>query len=221
MSSYIYMKILESQPRRYDRGISWLSLGQSEKVKHRLVEDNVRQGSRVLEIGSGTGTMALLAARRGAQVLGFDVSAPMLQVAREKIHEAGLDQSIELREMGVSGMDRFSRNSFDLVMSTLVFSELSQDEQAYGLRHAYRVLKPGGRLAIADEAAPRSIVKRILHGALRLPLLVITYALTQTWTRAVDGLEERISQAGFRFVKTERRLLDSFLYLVAVKRDES
>ena len=217
MSSYVYMKILETQPRRYDRGIAWLSLGRARKAKRRLVEDNVRKGCRVLEIGAGTGTMAVLAAGRGARVTGFDVSGPMLQVAREKVRDAGLEESIELLEMGVSGMDRFDDESFDLVMSTLVFSELSHDEQAYALRHARRVLKPGGRLALADEARPRSLARRVLHGALRIPLAAVTFALTQTSTRAVEGLEDAIRAAGFEIVKAQRSAFDSFLYVVAQK----
>ncbi|MFH1436795.1 MAG: corrinoid protein-associated methyltransferase CpaM [Pseudomonadota bacterium] len=217
MSSYVYMKILETQPRRYDRGIAWLSLGRAQKAKRRLVEDNVEKGCRVLEIGAGTGTMAVLAAGRGARVTGFDVSGPMLQVARKKVRDAGLEESIELLEMGVSGMDRFDDESFDLVMSTLVFSELSHDEQAYALRHARRVLKPGGRLAVADEARPRGLARRVLHGALRIPLVAITFALTQTSTRAVEGLEDAIRAAGFEIVKAQRSAFDSFLYVVAQK----
>jgi demethylmenaquinone methyltransferase/2-methoxy-6-polyprenyl-1,4-benzoquinol methylase len=217
MSSYIYMKILESQPERYDRGVALLSLGQAGKVKHRLVEENVRPGFNVLEIGCGTGTMAMLAARKGAHVLAFDVSPHMLHIARAKVETAGLDESIELREMGVSGMDKFDDQRFDLVMSTLVFSELSSDEQRYALRHAYRILKSGGRIAIADEARPRRTSRRILHSALRIPLLIVTFALTQTTTKAVKGLEARVLEAGFRMEATMRSSLDSFLYLIGVK----
>jgi demethylmenaquinone methyltransferase/2-methoxy-6-polyprenyl-1,4-benzoquinol methylase len=217
MSSYIYMKILESQPERYDRGIELLSLGQSERAKQRLVDENVEPDFHVLEIGCGTGTMAVLAAQKGARVLGFDVSNPMLRVARKKIDAAGLAGNIEIWEMGVSGMDKLEDQSFDLVMSTLVFSELSRDEQRYALRHAYRVLKPGGRLAIADEARPESALKKVLHGLVRIPLLVVTFALTQTTTRAVAGLPGLVSEAGFGIEVEERSALDSFLYIVAGK----
>lgn len=219
MSSYIYMKILESQPERYDRGIALLSLGQAEKVKHKLVNENVRPGFNVLEIGCGTGTMAILAAQKGANVLGFDVSPHMLRIARDKVDAAGLVDSIELREMGVSGMDKFGGQRFDLVMSILVFSELSPDEQNYALCHAYRILKPGGRIAIADEARPRRISMRILHSAVRIPLLIVTFALTQTTTKAVEGLDARVLEAGFRIEATERSSLDSFLYLMAIKEE--
>jgi len=217
MSSYIYMKILESQPHRYDKGIALMSLGSAERCKRKLVEENVQPGFRVLEIGCGTGTMAILAARRGAEVLGFDVSEAMLDVARGKIREAGLSHRIQVEEMGVSGMDKLASESFDVVMSTLVFSELSGDERVYALRHAYRVLKTGGRLALADEALPRTFLKRALHGAVRIPLLIVTFALTQTTTSAVEGLRELVADAGFRSEREERSSLDSFLYLVATK----
>jgi demethylmenaquinone methyltransferase/2-methoxy-6-polyprenyl-1,4-benzoquinol methylase len=218
VSSYVYMKILESQPERYDRGIALLSLGAADRCKKKLVAENVRPGSRVLEIGCGTGTMAILAGRAGAEVLAFDVSGAMLEVARRKIDASGLADRIRLEERGVSGMDKLAEERFDLVMSTLVFSELSRDG-TYALRHSYRVLKTGGRLAIADEARPRSLAKRLAHGAVRIPLLIATFALTQTTTSAVDGLSDLVAEAGFRIESEERRSLDSFLYLVA-RKDE-
>lgn len=217
MFSYIWMKILETQPRRYDLGISMLSLGASELMKNRLVGENVHAGDRVLEIGCGTGTMAIQAALRGARVLGFDISPPMLDVAKEKVDAAGLSEKVELVEMGISGMDKLADGEFDLVMSTLVFSELSHDERVYALDHAFRVLRRGGRLAIADEAIPGTRWKRLLYRALRLPLLLVTFAVTQTTTRAVEGLADLVSQAGFEVESEVRSHLDSLVYLTAVK----
>ncbi|MCP5067064.1 MAG: class I SAM-dependent methyltransferase [bacterium] len=219
MSSYIYMKILESQPRRYDRGIEILSGGAAEQAKRKLVEENVSPGAQVLEIGCGTGSMAILAARAGAKVHGFDVSPGMLEVAREKVASEGLDERVELSEMGISGMDGLPSECFDLVMSTLVFSELSPDEQDYALAQAHRVLRPGARLALADEARPTRTLNRLLHGCVRLVLMVITFVLTQTTTRAVEDLEGAVTRAGFLIHKQERSALESFLYLVAKKEE--
>jgi demethylmenaquinone methyltransferase/2-methoxy-6-polyprenyl-1,4-benzoquinol methylase len=214
------MKILESRPKRYDRGVALMSLGAADRCRRTLVDENVRPGSRVLEIGCGTGTLAILAAQAGAEVLGFDVSGAMLQVAHGKVDAAGLSHKVQLEERGVSSMDGLADDSFDLVTSTLVFSELSPDERAYAVRHAYRVLHPGGRLALADEVRPRSLLKRLAHGAVRIPLLIVTFALTQTTTRAVEGLPELVSEAGFRIESVEWSSLDSFLYLTAIKEQK-
>jgi len=210
------MKILESQPSRYDCGISLLSLGRAGAAKQRIA-DLVEDGMEVLEIGAGTGTLAVMMAERGGRVLGFDVSGPMLEVAKKKVAQRGLDARIELREMGVSRMDSLDYESFDLVASTLVFSELSPDEQDYALKHSYRVLKPGGRLAIADEARPDSIPGRMIHALIRLPLVVVTFILTQTATRAVTDLAQRVSKAGFVLEGVERSGLGSFMHLIAKK----
>jgi ubiquinone/menaquinone biosynthesis C-methylase UbiE len=219
VSSYVYMKILESQPERYDRGIALLSLGAAQRARRRLVEENVHAHMRVLEIGCGTGSLALLAARAGACVQGFDISPGMLEVARSKVREERLEDRIELFEMGVSGMDSLAGESFDLVTATLVFSELSRDEQRYALAQAHRVLRPGGRIALADEVRPDGRARRLLHGLVRFCLLLVTFALTQTTTRAVEGLPQAVARAGFRIESEDRSSLGSFLYLVARKDD--
>ena len=188
-------------------------------MKKRLVSESINRGSRVLDLGCGTGTAAILAARAGAQVTGFDISVPMLAIAREKVAATSLTDRIELIEMGISGMDRFGDASFDVVMSTLVFSELSLDEQAFALGHIFRILRSGGLLAIADEVKPIAIGKKLLYSIVRIPLLVLTFAITQTKTNAVEGLSERIRQAGFSIDREERTALDSFLYLIARKEE--
>ena len=85
MSSYVFMKILESVPQRYDLGIKLLSLGKIQKVKEQIAGQFASAQKSILEIGCGTGTLALLCAQRGAKVIGFDTSAAMLAVAQEKL----------------------------------------------------------------------------------------------------------------------------------------
>ena len=221
MSSFVYMKVLESQPERYDRGIALLSLGAMDRCRRRLVEDHVREGQRVLEIGCGTGAMTLLAAEAGADVVAFDVSAPLLAVARRKIAAAGFSGRVRFEEKGVSGMDAYPEASFDLVLATLVFSELSPDERSYALRHSFRVLRPGGQIALVDEVTPEGLVQRILHRAVRVPLALVTFLLTQTTTRPVDGLPKLVSEVGLRIETEERTSLGSVLSLVARKGERA
>lgn len=218
MVSYVFMKILESSPQRYDAGINLLSLGHINKIHQDIVENYITAGDEVLEIGCGTGTMAILCAEKGASVVGFDISYQMLAIARRKVSERNLTDKIQLREMAATEMDNsFGDGTFDKIVSTLVFSEFYPDEQKYVLREAYRILRPGGLLIIADEVRSNSPWRRILHLSVRLPLMVITYILTQASTRALKGIEDALTDTGFEIIYQKRSFLDSFGLYVARK----
>jgi demethylmenaquinone methyltransferase/2-methoxy-6-polyprenyl-1,4-benzoquinol methylase len=218
MLSYVYMKILESRPRRYDRGISLISLGQADRVKREIVEKFVMAGDRLLDVGCGTGTLALMAAGRGAEVVGIDPSAGMLAEAERKRKQSPSAGRVRFVEAGVAEMDTaFEGESFDVVTASLVLSELGDDEQAWALARAFELLEPGGRLVIADETRPRGAGRRALYHLVRIPLAVATFAATQTSTRAVEGIEEKVAAAGFVVESVERGSLGAFMLLAARK----
>ncbi len=220
MSTFVLMRLLESAPRRYDLGIRLLSLGQLQKAHKRMAEQ-VNPGDRVLEIGCGTGSLALRCAERGGEVTGIDISLQMLDIARAKVAAAGLEDRVELREMSAVDLDvEFSAQTFDVVVSSLVFSELSDDERRFTLGECRRLLRDGGRLVVADEAVPRSWSLRLLSRVLRFPLVVLTYVLTQTTTQALADLEGTIADAGFAVRRVERILLGGLEVVVAEKREE-
>jgi len=216
MSTYILMKVLESAPRRYDRGIRILTLGRVDKAYDRLAS-HIKKGQRVLDLGGGTGALTLRAAQKDAKVKGIDVSSQMLEIAQERARKAGLAQNIELSEMGVAELGSEESESYDVVTSGLCFSELTDDELTYALKEAERILKPGGLLLVADEVQPRSISKRALTRLIRFPLAIITYLLTQTTTRAVKDLPERIEEAGFSIESIRLSRMEDFIELVAEK----
>jgi demethylmenaquinone methyltransferase/2-methoxy-6-polyprenyl-1,4-benzoquinol methylase len=215
--SYVYMKVLESSPQRYDRGMRLLTLGRLEQA-HRDIAKRVKPGWRVLDIGCGTGTLAVLMAQRGADVVGIDVSPPMLAVANEKVCVAGLQARVELRELGVTELDRaFSDGGFDAVTSSLAFSELSDDEVAFALRQAHRLLRPSGWLMICDEVRPATTAGQLISWLVRFPFVVITFLLTQNTTSQVGNLSPRIEATGFRMVEVRRYLLGTLQTFVARK----
>ncbi len=219
MSSYVFMKILESAPQRYDRGIRMLSGGHIEEIYQRVARRAAAPGARLLDIGCGTGNLSLACAARGANVVGIDINAGMLEVARAKPRPA--NGSVEWVELGAAEIeDRFAEATFDAIVSCLAFSELGADEQSYVLRIALSRLRPGGTLIIADEVLPPTAAARLRHRLWRWPMALATYALTQTTTHPVRQLAARVRQAGFTEVEESRLPSGAFAIVSARKRKE-
>ena len=151
MSTYVLMRILESAPRRYDLGMRLLTLGSIGRAYDRLAS-HVEGGDEVLDVGCGTGALALRAARRGAWVKAIDVDPRMLEAARDRARAAGLEDSVELSEMGVAELGGEEPDRYDAVTSGLCLSELSPDE----LRYTLRQLARAGRFT-RFGLAPRTI----------------------------------------------------------------
>ena len=217
MSTYILMKILESAPGRYDRGIRLLTLGRLDKAYDRLTS-RITKGQKVLDIGCGTGALTIRAALKGAKVKGIDVNAQMLEIAQKRTDEAHLTGSIELHEMGVAELENEDAESYDVVMSGLCFSELNGDELNYALQETKRILKPGGLLLIADEVRPGHIAKKFVNSLVRITRLLITYLSTQTATHAIGGLPEKIAAAGFTMETLRLNRMENFAEIEAWKQ---
>ena len=215
MLSYVFMKILEGRPRSYDQRMDTLSRGRVRKIKEAAAAE-IEPGAHVLEIGCGTGELASILLSHGAtRVEGFDLSPSMIAVARERIKKEGLDERLRVRQMGVDGMDGLPPDTYDTVVSTLVFSELTPDERRFALKHAFRVLKPGGRLVIGDEVVPTDIKHRIVYQVVRAAMLILTYLVSKAATRPLRDLAREVTVASFVVAKETRSHGGAFVLLVA------
>jgi demethylmenaquinone methyltransferase/2-methoxy-6-polyprenyl-1,4-benzoquinol methylase len=219
MSTYVLMRLLESAPHRYDRGIQILTFGHVGRAYDRLVRQ-ISPGQRVLDIGCGTGALTLRAAARGASVRGIDRDAEMLAIARERMAQEHLEDRVELADEGVAELDAEPAAGYDVVMSGLCFSELSPDELRYTLTQVRRMLQPGGLLLVADEVLPSGFVARLFYRVVRAPMVVLTYLLTQQTTHAARRLADRLNDVGLAVIDEQRSLLGSFTCLVARRQDD-
>lgn len=217
MSSFVWMKVLESAPLRYDRGIRMLSGGRIEEAYRRIAALAAAPGRRILDIGCGTGGVSLACAARGAVVTGIDTDAGMLGVARHK--PAPTSGRVEFLQLSAAEIeDRFARGTFDSVVSCLAMSEMSPAEQDYALCAAYACLVPGGAIVIGDEALPDRGILRLAYWLRRLPIAAATYLLTQTTIQPVHDLCRRVRAAGFSDVEEERMWSQTFLIVHGAKR---
>ncbi len=156
---------LESTPTRgrtldhaafvYDALEPFFLLGKQAEYDRRLVTLLSVSGSdRVLDLGCGTGVLTRMIADRlspesGGVAVGIDAAAKMIAVARKKRAGAGCVFDVMAAE-SLSYEDA----SFDAVVSSLFFHHVQLDLKEKALSEAFRVLRPGGRLVIADMHVP-------------------------------------------------------------------
>jgi ubiquinone/menaquinone biosynthesis C-methylase UbiE len=136
---------------RYDL-LAWvLTRGRQRELRERFLElAHLQPGESVLDVGCGTGTLAIAAARRvgpSGSVDGIDASPQMVVRARWKAARAGLKPAFQ-----VAVVERlpFADNRFDLVLSTLMLHHLPKATRQECAREISRVLKPGGRVLGVD-----------------------------------------------------------------------
>jgi ubiquinone/menaquinone biosynthesis C-methylase UbiE len=159
--------------------------------------DRLRPGEVVVDLGSGAGMDAFLAARQvgpEGRVIGVDMTDAMLDKARDNARKAGLDGIVEFRKGNIEALP-IEDESVDVIISNCVVNLSPEKERVY--REAFRVLRPGGRLMISDIVLERPLPRRVLDSI-------------DAYIGCVGGASQRaeyldtIARAGFREVRVER-----------------
>ena len=156
---------------------------------------SLKPGEIVLDLGSGAGFDSFLAARQvgsEGRVIGVDMTPGMIQKAEENAQK-GEYTNVEFRQGEIEDLP-VEDDSIDVILSNCVIN-LSPDKQAV-YQEAFRVLKPGGRLAISDMVASGEMPAEI-KGDMALYSSCVAGALE------VSELQQILEEAGFKQIQIQ------------------
>lgn len=147
-------RMFSSIAGRYDFLNHFLSLNIDRAWRRRLVRlSGATENSRVLDVATGTGDVALAFANAGVEdVIGLDPADGMLEIGRAKVERAGFSQRVRMIEGDALTMP-FPSHTFDVL--TIAFGLRNLPDYRAGLREMTRVLRPGGRLLVLEFFPPR------------------------------------------------------------------
>jgi len=173
--------------RYYDLFGRLISFGRDKALRQRLVSLAApAPGESVLDVGCGTGTLAIAIKPRvgEGEVHGIDASPEMIEVAKDKAAKARAEVDFQV---GLIEAIPFPDATFDLVTSSLMLHHLPDDLKRKGFAEIRRVLKPGGRFLAMDFAAHS-------HSFLGHLLSVFGHSRGENM---VDKLTPMLAEAGF------------------------
>ena len=149
--------------RGYDLLVSTIMLGFEGRFREKQLRlAKLQPGERVLDVGCGTGTLAIAAKKHVGQagtVTGVDPAAEMIERAMQKARRAGVD--VDFRTAAAEQLP-FADGSFDVMLSSLMLHHLPKAIRGEGVKEMRRVLKPAGRLLVVDFGRPSSQSKGFL-----------------------------------------------------------
>jgi demethylmenaquinone methyltransferase/2-methoxy-6-polyprenyl-1,4-benzoquinol methylase len=147
--------MFDSIAGRYDFLNRFLSAGIDIKWRKKAIAELKEiKPSTILDVATGTGDVAMLAAHSlgPAKIVGIDISEGMLEIGRKKISKEGLQDLIELHS-GDSEAINYPDNFFDAI--TVAFGVRNFQHLEKGLLEMHRVLKPNGKLVVLEFSKPR------------------------------------------------------------------
>lgn len=199
----------------YDPVVRWTT--RESVVKKTLVDQaKLTTGMSVLDLASGTGTLAIIIKRKfpDVDVVGVDGDPRILQIANAKSESANV--KIEF-DQGLATQLPYADSSYDRVFSTLFFHHLGNSDKARAFAEIFRVLKPGGQLHVADWGKPTNFLMRLLF----YPIQWLD-GFANTKDNVEGQLPNIIQHSGFNDVQIDKQFSTVFgtLTLYRALKDE-
>jgi ubiquinone/menaquinone biosynthesis C-methylase UbiE len=136
--------------RLYDLLAKWTTCGKGKAFLNRIIRLTELNGNeKILDVGCGTGILACEIAKKfkDVSIFGIDISENLINLANRKINENGYN--IDFRVGSVLELP-YKQNTFDVVLTSIMFHQLDVGEKRKAVDEIYRVLKPDGRYVAAE-----------------------------------------------------------------------
>lgn len=160
----------------------------------KMVNGIETQNKRLLDIGTGLGGPAfILAEQFGLRVVGIDIEEHLIEIAKERALEAGLEGRTDFKFVTPGALD-FSDASFDIVLSSGAFTQIAKKKEMFA--ECFRILKPGGTLTCYDWMKPPGAYSQDMLDWFELEGL--TYAMETPERHA-----ELLGEVGFTNIEIE------------------
>ncbi len=198
--------------RYYDLWMRIITWGRDGQIRKAAL-DYIQSSDRVLDVGCGTGSLAVLAAQKGAKVIALDISPHMLALAKRKADEHGVE--VSFLEGQAQGME--VEGPFDVVAATFTLSEISPAEAEWVVFGMASRLRMGGRMILADESRPTNPLMRLFSGVQRAIAWLLTFAFLEERPTRLHDLRGLCNQFKLEVVREERYLGGSLHLVVAEK----
>ena len=158
----------------------------------KMLKKTIRPGGDILDVATGTGDLALLldSKLQPAKVTGIDLSENMIEIARQKCQQAGVDTRIEFMTADCLALP-FADNSFDCI--TVAYGVRNFEHLLQGYKEMFRVLRPGGILCVIELSTPTNPVVKPLYKFYTHNIIPAVGRLVSHDSRAYTYLPESIA----------------------------
>lgn len=190
-ASFIPALRFKSLTPLYDPVLKWVM--REDNFKRRLIaQAELENSQRVLDLGCGTGTLSIMikSLYPGLELIGLDGDPQVLDIARKK---ASAEHVAITWDLGMAYDLPFENNSFDRVISSLMFHHLTTENKHLAFKEVHRILKPGGEFHLADFGAPHN------------PWMSLVSLYMSRMEEAADNMKghlpQMITEAGFEGIE--------------------
>ncbi len=211
----ILMTLAEKKaPRKYEWLINFLTLGRRIKIFQYIKLNYIQENRLLLDAGCGNGRFMEIADTSWVIPIGVDLSKDMLKQTKRKF--IGRKFHPHLIQASITNLP-IKVELFDIVICTLVLSELDQHRVRESLKEFFRCLKKDGLLFLVTESKPESRFKHYIINLLRIPAFLVAALITKIPRHPVHDIRGLLTDHPGALLE-EKSYLGGHLTLFVIKK---